>query len=335
MPQRFRRLWRATLAAGILAGAAIIANAEPAGLLQPVDCQLGETCFIQQYVDRDPGKGAVDFTCGPLSYDGHKGTDFRVADLAAMAAGVDVVSATAGRVLATRDGMADHAQFGRNAPDVEGRECGNAVLIERADGWQFQYCHLARGSVAVSPGDAVEPGQKLGRIGLSGMTQFPHLHFQVRDQAGRIIDPFDAREQNESCRLTDRRTMWATLSPIADYQPGGPLSAGFADGIPDYDDVRAGTAGLTTLPPDAAGLVFWAHFFGLRSGDRLSLTLFDPDGAELARDAHDATRPRATQFRAVGRRTRTPWPPGVYRGRAVLLRDGAEIDEIEASVTVR
>ena len=30
----------------------------------PVACVLGETCYIQQYMDRDPGPGARDFTCG-------------------------------------------------------------------------------------------------------------------------------------------------------------------------------------------------------------------------------------------------------------------------------
>ena len=41
----------------------------------PVDCVLGESCFIQNYFDHDTGPGLQDFTCGPLTYDGHDGTD--------------------------------------------------------------------------------------------------------------------------------------------------------------------------------------------------------------------------------------------------------------------
>jgi hypothetical protein len=33
----------------------------------PVDCDLGETCHIQQTVDHDPSEGASDFTCGLLT----------------------------------------------------------------------------------------------------------------------------------------------------------------------------------------------------------------------------------------------------------------------------
>ena len=68
----------------------------------PVDCTLGKDCFIQNYVDRDPGAGATDFTCGPLTYDGHNGTDIRLIDESAMAEGVDVLSASSGIVLGIR-----------------------------------------------------------------------------------------------------------------------------------------------------------------------------------------------------------------------------------------
>ena len=62
---------------------------------------------MQNHVDTDPGPDARDFTCGPLSYDGHRGTDFRVATLADMWAGFRALAAALGRVVAVRDGMAD------------------------------------------------------------------------------------------------------------------------------------------------------------------------------------------------------------------------------------
>ena len=64
----------------------------------PVDCRVGESCFIQQYADHDPGPGAKDYRCGSLTYDGHDGTDFRLPTTAAQRAGVKVLAAADGMV---------------------------------------------------------------------------------------------------------------------------------------------------------------------------------------------------------------------------------------------
>ncbi len=50
-------------------------------LALPLDCDMTDTCFIQQYLDHDPGPGAIDYTCGPLAYDAHEGTDFALPTL--------------------------------------------------------------------------------------------------------------------------------------------------------------------------------------------------------------------------------------------------------------
>ena len=51
------------------------------------------------------------------------------------------------------------------------------------------YAHLAPGSVAVSPGQRVRVGEVLGRVGHSGNSTAPHLHFQLMDSP----DPWQAR----------------------------------------------------------------------------------------------------------------------------------------------
>lgn len=301
-------------------------------LLFPVDCTLGNDCFIQNYVDRAPGKGAVDFTCGPLSYDGHKGTDIRVRDYAAMLSGVAVRSATAGIVSGLRDGVADRQPASDDVTDNNGRDCGNGVLVTRSDGWQFQYCHMQLGSVAVTMGQEVDAGDHLGLIGQSGRSQFPHLHFSIRDQAGRIIDPFDSRQRNESCRLKDRKTLWRSLQ-VSDYQPGGALSAGILDRLPKYDAVIAGTA-TATIDRKSPGIVFWALFFGIRKKDDIELRLEAPDGRTIARDVIRIERNRAQQYRAIGRKRRNDWAPGTYTGTAILKRNSTEIDTITTSIEI-
>ena len=59
----------------------------------PIDCDVGRNCVIQQYVDHDSSSKARDYQCGTLTYDGHNGTDFRLPNLAARRAGINVLAA--------------------------------------------------------------------------------------------------------------------------------------------------------------------------------------------------------------------------------------------------
>ncbi|MEH7828386.1 M23 family metallopeptidase [Gemmobacter denitrificans] len=285
----------------------------------PVACTLGETCHIQQFPDRDPGPAARDYTCGSLSYDGHDGTDFALPSLAAMTAGVDVLAAAPGVVRGARDGMPDILISDPAAPPLEGRDCGNGLAITHTDGWETQYCHLKQGSVQVKPGDAVQAGQVLGQIGLSGNTEFPHLHLTVR-QNGVAVDPFAPGDMALCGKAGD--DLWSAPLP---YQPGGIIAIGFADAVPDYGQVKAGLA-AQPLRAAAPALVVWAYLFGTRAGDRLQLTLTGPQG-EVVADTIALDRTQAQAMRAIGRKLRdSRWPPGRYQGQAILLRDGAEVD---------
>ncbi len=308
-------------------------GAETLSLSPPIACDLEKDCHIQQYVDHDPGPGVTDFTCGSLSYDGHKGTDFALPSLARMQEGVDVLASAAGRVVAIRDGMADMPFTGSG--DVDGKECGNGVLLRHEGGWETQYCHLQEGSVIVAKGQSVATGDVLGRVGLSGKTQFPHVHLSVRHN-GAVIDPFaPTKPSATTCTppidLAAAPTLWA--APLA-YEPGGLISLGFASAVPAYDAIKAGTAAAAVLPTAAPALVLWAHAYGSRPGDALALTIDAPDGPWFAIDVV-LDKAQAQYFRAAGRKSRAPLPPGTWRGTVILLRDGQEIDRRETQITVQ
>ena len=138
----------------------------------PVGCKIGPVCAIQNYVDRVPGPGARDYTCGRLVYDGHKGTDFRLPDASWLNRNIAVLAAAPGEVVGTRNDVRDHAPGQYDPGKIKGRECGNGVLIDHGGDWRTQYCHMRQGSVRVRKGERVRDQQPLGVIGLSARPSF-------------------------------------------------------------------------------------------------------------------------------------------------------------------
>lgn len=315
-----------------LALAATPALAEPPRLALPLDCTLGETCFIQNHVDADPGPGAADFTCGALTYDGHKGTDFALPSMRAMEAGVKARAAAPGVVRARRDGMPDTGLEGTPAQDLDGKDCGNGVVIDHGDGWETQYCHLKQGSVTVSRGETVETGTAIGEVGLSGRTQFPHVHISLRHN-GEVVDPFNT-DGRVTCGADDgpQDDLWA--APLA-YVPGGLVSVGMDTGVPSYDDVKSGAADHAVLPAKAPALVGWAQVFGGRAGDGVEISLTDPSGTMFYRHRATLEKPQVRLFRAAGKKAPPEgWIQGDWIVSARLLRGGAVLDEMQATVRV-
>lgn len=296
---------------------ALAALATPAGafdLAFPLDCELGETCYIQQYVDHDSGPGARDFTCGQLSYQGHDGTDIAVPTVAAMNAGVSVLAAAGGTVKGIRDGIADFA------PVVPGKECGNGVVIAHADGWETQYCHLRQGSIVTRTGDVVRAGAPLGLVGQSGMADFPHLHLSVRHN-GVELDPF-APEATDTCGA-ESAGLWA--EPI-DYAAGGLLNIGISSAVPEYGAIKQGLPS-PDLPVTAPALVSWAYMYGAAAGDEILFEVTGPDGQVLA-ERTLLDKQQALAFRAVGKRLRAAaWPKGAYSASVRMMRKGVELGQ--------
>lgn len=58
---------------------------------------------------------------------------------------------------------------------------GNYIILKHSNGVYVAFCHLLPASITVSVGQVVKKGEILGRIGHSGNSMFPHLHFQLMD----------------------------------------------------------------------------------------------------------------------------------------------------------
>lgn len=97
--------------------------------------------------------------------------------------GADVIAVADGRVVAVRDGVPE------NVPDPVKRAvemtlataAGNYVAIYIGYGRYALYGHLIPGSIKVTKGEFVKRGQVLARLGNSGNSTEPHLHFQIAD----------------------------------------------------------------------------------------------------------------------------------------------------------
>lgn len=315
---------------GILAviSLAVPATAGDFSLHAPIDCDLNGPCFIQQYVDLDPSEKASDFMCSNLTYDGHKGTDFALPTYDMIETGIDVLAAAPGIVTGLRDGMDDIRFAPEHDADMEGRDCGNGVVLRHQDGWETQYCHLRKGSVTVKKGQELATGDVLGQVGMSGRAEFPHVHLSVRHN-GAVIDPFSPAG-TMTCGETAQDTLWTEVPP---YRPGGIIAIGTSAAVPDFFDIRANRV----APPDATSdaLVIYAFLFGTQKDDVIHLSLRGPQDTIIERDTQ-IERTQAQSFRAIGKkRGHAPrWPAGEYTGAATLLRAGDVIDSRSLTLTL-
>jgi len=290
-------------------------------LAKPIDCRIGETCFIQQYADHDPGPGAKDYRCLGATYDGHDGTDFRLPDKRAQARGVAVLAAADGVVRGIRDGEPDFAAGAFDRAKVpKNKECGNGVMIEHGDGWQTQYCHLRQGSVVVHPGDRVVAGARLGLVGQSGDAAFVHLHLTVRHD-GKAVDPF--APDGGACGQTGANLWAAEAQPEMQYRGTQVLNTGFAGAPVTMDDIESGAV---AGPGRAGNMVAYVRVIGLRQGDRQTLTIRAGSGQVMAQATPaPADHDKAQAFMFAGKSSAAAWPAGNYIATYTVERDGAMV----------
>jgi murein DD-endopeptidase MepM/ murein hydrolase activator NlpD len=316
-------------------------------LVFPLDCSIGKDCWVTSYVDDDPGPGAVDYMCGALSKRdsrpgkgetdiGHKGTDIGIGHLKE-GLSVSVLAAAAGRVVGIRDELPDISTRAENAPNVSGKECGNGVRIDQGDGWAIQYCHMKRGSIAVRGGQTVQAGQKLGEVGLSGMTEHPHLHMQVTHD-DVVYDPFKGRPAAEGCKGTDVPLWTPEVLAKLHYSPLVLNNVGFAWEKPDRVRVRDGLYAKDSFPSDAPVMVVFVDLMGVEKGDHLMMQILGPDRAPIHESKIDFEEKGFTQwFGFAGKRLgkRDHWPPGDYAAVVTVERPGkGVVGWREARITV-
>jgi murein DD-endopeptidase MepM/ murein hydrolase activator NlpD len=167
-------------------------------------------------VDHKRGSGANDLDCQsyrnlpfPTCYRKHTGTDFLMSGgfLRMDLGSTEVLAAAPGEVWKIENGQFDRCfgdpiKMGINCNRQDDKTPANYVIIKQDDELYAGYYHLQNGSVPsfLKKGTRVKCGDVLGRVGSSGKSAYPHLHFHLsRDSnhdntaTDRFIDPYKER----------------------------------------------------------------------------------------------------------------------------------------------
>ena len=162
---------------------------------QPVDYSTSQMWGVK-YVCA-PGVECDEFGAGK-----HEGIDY----VPSKAAWNDknkgfILAAADGEVVYARVGCPQTSNYGSNGT---GRLCsdgwGNHVILKHGTVKMVKngiagemtlysrYAHMAAGAISVSIGDKVKAGSRLGRMGNSGSSNVPHLHFEVGMMKSRAFE---------------------------------------------------------------------------------------------------------------------------------------------------
>jgi murein DD-endopeptidase MepM/ murein hydrolase activator NlpD len=290
---------------------------------------------VLSHVDHEPAfpDRLRDYMCRGRTYDrtdgfNHDGTDIGILPDAwnLMEAGqVEVVAAAGGVLQSKVDG-----NFDRSCARNIGAQA-NQVVIRHDDGSRTIYAHLKNGSVTpAAVGSRVAAGEYLGRVGCSGTCVLPHLHFEVVDASGRLVDPFSG-----PCNALNADSWWESQPPYEATQvialtaatapPTGPTCG--ADGrLQDPGSFHRKSA-------FARGELayFVASVLDLPAGSPVHFELRDPAGALVYQ--HDTT-PRAEALDSSSWFSSTRLAPNAPAGTWMLeARAGASTTQVPISVT--
>ena len=197
---------RRLIAQGILRAPDPLAPATVPALLWPLkaapDFTDGNNAAITAFVDHG---SLVDWNCGTRTIAGHRGTDFYIYPLPWYKMDhdcIEIVAAAAGTIILKVDGNYDRS-CAMNTNDA------NKIYLQHDDGSMTTYVHMKINSLtSKGVGERVEAGEYLGVVGSSGNSTGPHLHMEVYDSEGGLVDPYFG-----PCNSMNASSLWAVQEP--------------------------------------------------------------------------------------------------------------------------
>ena len=94
--------------------------------------------------------------------------------------GAEVRAVADGVISMTQDGIVENVALGKPVIEITWQTAaGNLIIQDIGDGRFAFYAHLIPGSLTVKEGEHVRAGQVIARLGNSGNSDAPHLHFHI------------------------------------------------------------------------------------------------------------------------------------------------------------
>ncbi len=244
--------------------------------------QFEHPYFNNNFVDLNPELGPLswnqfsasnlDYNCGNRSYDtntgyNHAGTDMSLWPFSWLQHEENTVS-----VVAADDGVIINKLDGN--PDQNCSCVGNwnAVYLRHADGSISWYGHLKRNLLTTkSIGASVSKGEYLGIVGSSGCSTGPHLHFEVYDPDGNIVEPFAG-----NCNETVDESWWDDQQAYHDPH----INAIFTHDAPPEFGCRDNEVPNLQEQFDPGDQIYTAFYYRDQLQGQIStMRLIQPDGA--------------------------------------------------------
>ncbi|MEI7475526.1 MAG: M23 family metallopeptidase [bacterium] len=234
----------------------------------PLACTINKDCWISAYPDDDKSDGWHDYKGGTRTYNGHTGTDIAITDIKTMNKGVSVKAANSGVVLRTRDGVNDINDKRIGVETVNNFACGNGIVTDNGSGIKIAYCHMKKGSIKYKKGDFVKKGDVIGLVGMSGKTEYPHLHIQVFENS-KLVDP-------------NAENLWETKIP---YNELFIYHIGVTDTMPDQLQCKEGGFNQQIISKNSNKIYLWADIFAPMINDKITYKIISPDKNMIANNS--------------------------------------------------
>ena len=189
---------------------------------------------------------------------------------------VDVVATKSGKVVYPKDESQTHFADKGYYGNKDGGGYGNYIIIEHDDGNYSLYGHLAQNSIKVYEGDIVDQGQVIAKLGHSGSSTGPHLHFEIRaggnsgmyrDDPLHYVDPTNPRpnvSMSNSCTTSENKNLADAFVSVAT----GEKSDSSASGGQKYREFAL--PGYGTHYHWCAAFVSWVIYNTEADGKKLS-----------------------------------------------------------------
>ena len=242
-----------------------LTNITNSQLHTPIEGVYGREYIIVNYVDWGISFTIKDGNCGTKSYNGHQGTDFVIRSFPLMDSGIYVLAVDTGIVTFTQDGL-----FDRNMTSVPSLGLGNYIALKHSNLLYTYYGHLKKYSLLVSIGDTVLPGQRIAKIGSSGNSTDPHLHFELWYDSSYFIDPFKGSCGN-SISYWKNTIVYDTVFNI--------WESGLINFVPILDSLRERGTPREYFHASDNYVTYWNLQYGIKNGDSTRIEWYKPNGS--------------------------------------------------------